>query len=135
MLFRSAGVLAMRPRCIVLDEPTAMLDPDGRREVLQAVLDLNREEKITIILITHFMEEVIHSDRIFVMNKGKLMLQGTPEYIFSKVEELQEYHLEVPQATYISHLLKKSGFQFESTILTTEQLVRSLCQKEVSVCK
>ena len=71
-----AGVLAMRPRCIVLDEPTAMLDPDGRREVLQAVLDLNREEKITIILITHFMEEVIHSDRIFVMNKGKLMLQG-----------------------------------------------------------
>lgn len=121
-----AGVLAMHPRCIVLDEPTAMLDPSGRKEVLRALRALNDVEGITIILITHYMEEAIYSDRIYVMNKGKKVMEGTPKEIFSKVEELEEYRLEVPQITKLAYRLKQSGVNIPDGILTEEELVEAL---------
>lgn len=121
-----AGVLAMHPRCIVLDEPTAMLDPSGRKEVLRALRALNDVEGITIILITHYMEEAIYSDRIYVMNKGKKVMEGTPKEIFSRVEELEEYRLEVPQITKLAYRLKQSGFNIPDGILTEEELVEAL---------
>ncbi|MDO4338047.1 MAG: energy-coupling factor transporter ATPase [Eubacteriales bacterium] len=123
-----AGVVAMQPQCIVLDEPTAMLDPNGRREVLDAVRELNRKENVTVILITHYMEEVIHADRVIVMDGGKIVMQGTPKEIFSQVETLKHYRLDVPQVTLLSYELKKSGVDIPDGILTTEELVSALCR-------
>lgn len=121
-----AGVLAMQPKCIVLDEPTAMLDPMGRREVLSAVRELNRELGITIILITHYMEEVTEADQLFVMKKGKLLMQGTPKQVFVRTEELKSAGLSVPQITELAGELKKSGLPLPDGILTKEELANEL---------
>ena len=123
-----AGVMAMRPKCIILDEPTAMLDPNGRKEVLEAVSDLNRQEGVTVILITHYMEEVIHADRVYVMDSGNVVMQGNPKEIFSQVDTLKAYGLDVPQVTLLAYELKKSGVDVPDGILTTEELVSALCQ-------
>ena len=123
-----AGVMAMRPKCIILDEPTAMLDPNGRKEVLEAVSDLNRREGETVILITHYMEEVVHADKVYVMDNGEVVMQGTPREIFSQVETLKEYRLDVPQVTRLAHELHKAGVDVPEGILTTEELVNALCQ-------
>ena len=123
-----AGVMAMRPKCIILDEPTAMLDPNGRKEVLEAVSDLNRQEGVTVILITHYMEEVVHADKVYVMDNGEVVMQGTPREIFSQVETLKEYRLDVPQVTLLAHELHKAGVDVPEGILTTEELVNALCQ-------
>ena len=123
-----AGVMAMRPRCIILDEPTAMLDPNGRKEVLEAVRELNRKEKVTVILITHYMEEVIHADRVYVMDSGNVVMQGNPKETFSQVDTLKAYGLDVPQVTLLAYELKKSGVDVPDGILTTEELVSALCQ-------
>lgn len=123
-----AGVMAMRSRCIILDEPTAMLDPNGRKEVLEAVRELNRKEKVTVILITHYMEEVIHADRVYVMDSGNVVMQGNPKEIFSQVDTLKAYGLDVPQVTLLAYELKKSGVDVPDGILTTEELVSALCQ-------
>lgn len=123
-----AGVMAMRPQCIVLDEPTAMLDPNGRKEVLEAVRDLNKKEKVTVILITHYMEEVIQADRVFVMDSGNLVMEGTPREIFSQVDTLKSYRLDVPQVTLLAHELKNAGVNIPDGILTTEELVNALCR-------
>ena len=121
-----AGVVAMQPKCIVLDEPTAMLDPNGRKEVIQTVRELNRQEKVTVILITHYMEEVIHADKVIVMDKGKVVMQGTPREIFSEVETLKHYRLDVPQVTLLAHELKQSGVDLPEGILTIEELTQAL---------
>ena len=121
-----AGVMAMKPQCIVLDEPTAMLDPNGRKEVIEAVRDLNRQEKITVIQITHYMEEVIHADRVYVMDSGHVVMQGTPKEIFSQVDTLKHYRLDVPQVTLLAHELRKSGVDIPAGILTTEELAGAL---------
>lgn len=123
-----AGVMAMHPRCIVLDEPTAMLDPNGRKEVLEAVRELNKQEKVTVILITHYMEEVIHADKVYVMDGGNVVLEGTPKEIFSQVDTLKKYRLDVPQVTLLAHELRKSGVSIPEGILTKEELVSALCQ-------
>lgn len=122
-----AGVLAMHPKCIILDEPTAMLDPNGRKEVLAAVHELNKTEGITVILITHYMEEVIDSDKVFVMDQGQVVMEGTPREIFSRVEDLKKYRLDVPQVTLLAHELKKAGVELPDGILTTKELVDKLC--------
>lgn len=121
-----AGVLAMHPKCIILDEPTAMLDPNGRKEVIRAVRALNDVEGITVILITHYMEEVIHADHVYVMDKGSVKMQGTPKEIFSQVEKLKELRLSVPQVTLLSYELKKVGVPLPDGILETEELIREL---------
>lgn len=121
-----AGVVAMEPECIVLDEPTAMLDPNGRKEVIKTARALNREKGVTIILITHYMEEVIHADKVIVMDKGSIVMQGSPRDIFSQVEKLKEYRLDVPQVTLLAHELKKNGLPIREGILTTEELVEEL---------
>lgn len=121
-----AGVLAMHPKCIILDEPTAMLDPNGRKDVIRAARALNDVEGITIILITHYMEEIIHADRVFVMDKGRIAMQGTPREIFSQVEALKELRLDVPQVTMLAYELKKRGLDIPDGILTKEELVESL---------
>ncbi len=121
-----AGVLAMHPKCIVLDEPTAMLDPNGRKEVIRAVRGLNQVEGMTVILITHYMEETVHADKIYVMDKGKVAMEGTPKEVFSKVEELKELRLDVPQVTLLAHELRKSGLALPEGILTTEELMAAL---------
>ena len=121
-----AGVLAMHPKCIILDEPTAMLDPNGRKEVIRAVRALNDVEAITVILITHYMEEVIHADHVYVMDKGSVKMQGTPKEIFSQVEKLKELRLSVPQVTLLSYELKKAGVPLPDGILETEELIREL---------
>ncbi len=123
-----AGIVAMHPQCIVLDEPTAMLDPNGRKEVIRAVRALNEVEEITVLLITHYMEEVVHADKVIVMDQGKVVMQGTPKEIFSRVEELQAYRLDVPQVTLLAHELKKKGLPLSDGILTIEELVNELCQ-------
>ena len=123
-----AGVMAMRPKCIILDEPTAMLDPNGRKEVLEAVRELNRTENVTVVLITHYMEEVIHADRVYVMDSGNVVMQGTPKEIFSQVEMLKHYRLDVPQVTLLAHELRESGVDIPEGILTTEELVGALCR-------
>lgn len=123
-----AGVMAMHPQCIVLDEPTAMLDPNGRKEVLEAVRELNQKEKITIILITHYMEEVIFADKVYVMDSGEVVMQGTPKEIFSEVDKLKEYRLDVPQVTLLAHELRKSGVDIPEGILTMEEMVNALCR-------
>lgn len=121
-----AGVLAMHPKCIVLDEPTAMLDPSGRKEVIRALRALNDVEKVTVILITHYMEEIIHADRVFVMDEGKIALEGTPREIFSQVERLKELRLDVPQVTMLAYELKQSGLALPDGILTTQELADAL---------
>lgn len=121
-----AGVMAMQPECIVLDEPTAMLDPVGRKEVLEAVHALNREKGVTIILITHYMEEVVEADHVYVMDSGKVVMQGTPRSIFSQVERLKEYRLDVPQITLLAYKLKKAGLDIPDGILTREELTEAL---------
>lgn len=121
-----AGVIAMHPKCIVLDEPTAMLDPLGRKEVIRAVRALNDVEGITIILITHYMEEIIHADKVFVMDQGKIALQGTPREIFSQVEKLKELRLDVPQVTMLAHELREKGLDIPEGILTKEELIEAL---------
>ena len=123
-----AGVVAMRPSCIVLDEPTAMLDPNGRREVLEAVSELNQKENVTVILITHYMEEVIHANKVYVMDRGNVVMQGTPREIFSQVEPLKKYRLDVPQVTLLAHELHKAGVDIPEGILTKEELVGALCR-------
>ena len=121
-----AGVIAMHPKCIVLDEPTAMLDPKGRKEVIRAVRALNDVENITIILITHYMEEVIYADRVYVMDQGEITLQGTPRAVFSEVERLKELRLDVPQVTLLAHELRQDGFPIPEGILTNEEFREAL---------
>ena len=121
-----AGVIAMHPKCIILDEPTAMLDPNGRKEVIRAVRALNDVEEITVILITHSMEEIIHADRAIVMDEGKIAMEGTPREIFSQVEKLKSLRLDVPQVTLLAHELKQNGVPLPDGILTTEELVTAL---------
>ena len=121
-----AGVIAMHPKCIILDEPTAMLDPNGRREVIRAVRALNDVEGITIVLITHYMEEIIHADKVFVMDQGRIAMQGTPREIFSQVEKLKGLRLDVPQVTLLAYELQKSGVALPDGILTVEELVKAL---------
>lgn len=123
-----AGVLAMHPKCIVLDEPTAMLDPNGRKEVIRAARALNDVEGVTVILITHYMEETIYANKIFVMDKGSVAMEGTPKEIFSQVEELKRLRLDVPQVTLLAHELQKSGMHLPNGILTTEELLSALAQ-------
>jgi energy-coupling factor transporter ATPase len=121
-----AGIMAMKPECIVLDEPTAMLDPNGRKEVISTVMELNKKEKVTVLLITHHMDEVIHADKVFVMNKGKVVMQGEPREIFSRVEEIIKYRLDVPQVTQLAYELKKAGLNIPEGILTVDELVMAI---------
>ena len=121
-----AGVMAMRPQCIILDEPTAMLDPNGRKEVIATLHELNQKEGITVLLITHYMEEAIDADRIIVMDDGRLVMDGTPREIFSRVKELKEYRLDVPQVTELAWELKEAGVKLSAGILTMEELMREL---------
>ncbi len=123
-----AGVMAMEPKCIVLDEPTAMLDPKGRREVLEAAGTLNREKGITVILITHYMEEAVQADKVYVMDHGKVVMQGTPREVFSQVDRLKSYRLDVPQITLLAHELRKEGLKIPEGILTRQELAEALCQ-------
>ena len=121
-----AGVVAMRPKCIVLDEPTAMLDPNGRKEVIHTVQELNRKEHVTVLLITHYMEEVIEADKVIVMDQGKIVMQGTPKEVFSHVEELKSYRLDVPQATLVAYELQKKGVPLPDGILSMKELEQEL---------
>lgn len=121
-----AGVVAMQPKCIVLDEPTAMLDPNGRKEVLRTVHELNKKKGVTIILITHYMEEVTDADYVYVMDSGSVVMQGTPREIFSRVESLKAHRMDVPQITLLAHELKKAGLDLPDGILTREELVEAL---------
>ena len=123
-----AGVIAMEPKCIVLDEPTAMLDPNGRREVIRAVEKLRKEKQVTVILITHYMEEVIDADQVFVMDGGHIVMHGTPREIFSRVEELKNYRMDVPQVTMLAEELRKRGLDIPRGILRREELVEALCR-------
>ena len=123
-----AGVLAMEPKCIVLDEPTAMLDPNGRREVIRAVEKLREKKHVTVILITHYMEEVIDADQVFVMDGGHIVMHGTPREIFSRVDELKAYRMDVPQVTMLAEALRKRGLALEPGILRREELVEALCR-------
>ena len=121
-----AGVMAMEPKCIVFDEPTAMLDPNGRKEVLKAAHELNREKGVTVILITHYMEEVVDADYVYVMEAGKIIMDGKPREIFSHVEELKRHRLDVPQMTLLAHELRKAGLPIPQGILTREELVKAI---------
>ena len=121
-----AGVLAMHPKCIILDEPTAMLDPNGRKEVIRAVRALDEVEGMTVILITHYMEEIIHADRVYVMDSGKIAMEGTPREIFSQVERLKSLRLDVPQVTLLAYELQKRGVKLPNGILTTEELAAAI---------
>ena len=121
-----AGVVAMQPKCIVLDEPTAMLDPNGRKEVLRTVYELNQKKGVTIILITHYMEEVIDADYVYVMDSGSVVMQGTPREIFARVESLKAHRMDVPQITLLAHELKKAGLDLPDGILTREELIQEL---------
>ena len=121
-----AGVIAMHPKCIIMDEPTAMLDPSGRADVINAAMKLNREEGITIILITHYTEEAIRAERVLVRDEGKIAMQGTPREVFSQVEKMQAIHLDVPQVTLLGHLLREKGLDIPEGILTREELAQAL---------
>lgn len=123
-----AGIVAMQPKCIVLDEPTAMLDPNGRKEVIKTITRLNKEQNVTVILITHYMEEVVGADKVYVMDKGRVVMKGTPREIFSDVEKLKSYRLDVPQVSLLAYELKKSGININNGILTIEELVEAICQ-------
>jgi energy-coupling factor transporter ATPase len=121
-----AGIMAMRPECIVLDEPTAMLDPDGRKEVISTIHWLNQHENITVLLITHHMDEVINADKVFVMEHGKIVMQGTPREIFTKIPEIKKYRLDVPQVTELAYELKMAGVNIPDGILSADELVHAL---------
>ena len=121
-----AGVVAMEPKCIVMDEPTAMLDPVGRREVLKTVHKLRKQKKVTVILITHYMEEVVDADKIFVMDHGKVVMEGSPKEIFSKEDELKSYRMDVPQVTILADELRKRGQDIPKGILRKEELVEAV---------
>lgn len=121
-----AGIVAMKPKCIILDEPTAMLDPLGRQDILNVITQLNKKEGVTIVLITHYMEEVIHADKVFVMDKGKVVMEGKPRDIFSQVEQLKKLRLDVPQVTELAYELRKSGLDIPLGILTREELIKAL---------
>ena len=121
-----AGVVAMEPKCIVLDEPTAMLDPVGRKEVLKTVEKLRKQKQVTVILITHYMEEVVNADKIYVMDHGKVVMEGTPGEVFSRVDELKAYRLDVPQVTILADELRRRGLRIPKGILTREEFVRAL---------
>lgn len=123
-----AGILAMRPECIIFDEPTAMLDPSGRKEVINTIKDINSRYGITIVLITHYMEEAVESDRIVVMDEGKIAMEGSPRKIFSNVEKMKQIGLDVPQMTELAYDLQKSGINITSDILTIDEMVNVLCQ-------
>lgn len=123
-----AGVMAMEPKCIILDEATAMLDPNGRKEVLASVQELNKKKGVTILWITHYMEEVIEADRVYVMDEGKVVMEGTPREIFSQVERLKELRLDVPQITLLAHELRQAGLDIPEGILTRQELVNALCR-------
>ena len=124
-----AGVIAMHPKCIVMDEPTAMLDPSGRREVIRAARALNDVEKVTVILITHYMDEVIYSDKVFVMDKGKVVMSGTPGEIFTERDKLKQYRLDVPQVTMLAYELRKRGLDIPADVLSSEDLVKELTSR------
>ena len=128
-----AGVMAMRPKCIVLDEPTAMLDPNGRKEVLRSVMELRKREHITVILITHYMEEVVDADHVFVMDHGHVVMQGTPREIFSQVDTLKHYRLDVPQVTILADELRKRGLDIPAGVLKKEELVEILCRLNYNI--
>lgn len=121
-----AGIMAMKPECIVLDEPTAMLDPNGRKEVIATVRELNQKENVTVILITHHMDEVIYADKVFVMEHGHVVMEGTPRQIFSRVEEIKKYRMDVPQVTELAYELSKEGFEIPAGLLTVEELVAAI---------
>ena len=123
-----AGVIAMTPQCIVLDEPTAMLDPNGRKEVLETVKELRRRKNVTVILITHYMEEVIDADKVYVMDSGQVVMQGTPREIFSQIEELKKYHLDVPQVTMLAEELRSRGLELPKGILRRSELVKAVTE-------
>ncbi|WP_041703789.1 energy-coupling factor transporter ATPase [Lachnoclostridium phytofermentans] len=123
-----AGIMAMRPKCIILDEPTAMLDPNGRKEVIKTIRDLNKKEKVTVLLITHYMDEVIHADKVIVMDSGKVVMQGTPREVFSQVDKLKKYRLDVPQVTELAYELKKHGMPLPDGILTREEFVEAMME-------
>lgn len=123
-----AGILAMKPECIILDEPTAMLDPNGRKEVIKTIKRLNEEENMTILHVTHYMDELVDADRIIVMDKGKILMEGKPKEIFANVEKLKEIGLDVPPMTALSHELKEIGFDLPDDLLTVEETVEALCQ-------
>ncbi len=123
-----AGVMAMRPKCIIMDEPTAMLDPVGRVEVLDAVKKLNKEEKVTVIHITHYMNEVTDADYLYVMDKGRIALEGKPGEVFSQVEKMKELGLDVPQVTELAHELRKEGVDIPADILTVDEMVEAICR-------
>lgn len=121
-----AGIMAMKPKCIVLDEPTAMLDPSGRKEVIRTLHELNQKENVTVLLITHYMDEVIHADKVIVMDDGKIVMQGTPREVFSNVEELKKHRLDVPQVTELAWELKKEGMPLPEGILTIEEFTQAI---------
>ncbi|MDD5935974.1 MAG: energy-coupling factor transporter ATPase [Clostridiales bacterium] len=123
-----AGIMAMRPKCIILDEPTAMLDPNGRKEVIKTLHDLNKHENITILLITHYMDEVIDADKVIVMDAGKVVMQGTPREVFSRVEDMKKYRLDVPQVTELAYELSQKGMPLPAGILTREEFVEAVCK-------
>ncbi len=123
-----AGILAMKPDCIILDEPTAMLDPKGRREVMETLHELNRKHHMTILHITHYMDEVIDADRVIVMDGGRLIMDGTPREVFGEVDALKAIGLDVPQVTLLADRLRKAGLAIDKDILTTEEMVKALCQ-------
>jgi energy-coupling factor transport system ATP-binding protein len=127
-----AGVLAMKPDCIVFDEPTAMLDPVGRKEVMETIERLNKEDGITIILITHYMDEAVRGDRVYVIDDGEVVMEGKPKEIFSQVERLQHYGLDVPQVTEVAHFLRMEGIDIPADILTVEEMVGALCQLKLT---
>lgn len=128
-----AGILAMKPDCIIFDEPTAMLDPSGRREVMETVHDLNKNEGITVVHITHYMEEAVNADRIVIIDKGKVVLDDTPVNVFSNVEKIKEIGLDVPQATELAYLLNKEGIDIDTHILTKEEVTDRLCQLKQNI--
>jgi energy-coupling factor transporter ATPase len=121
-----AGIMAMKPECIILDEPTAMLDPNGRKEVISTIRELNERENVTVILITHHMDEVIYADKVFVMEQGHVVMEGTPREIFSRVEEIKKYRLDVPQVTELAYELKQAGLPVQEGILTVDELVQAI---------
>lgn len=128
-----AGVLAMKPKCIILDEPTAMLDPQGRKDVIDTVMQLNQEEGITVIMITHYMDEAIKADKIFVIDDGHLVMEGVPKEIFKQVDKLKEYGLDVPQVTEVAYNLRKMGINIPDDILTVEEMVGAICQLKSTI--
>lgn len=128
-----AGVLAMKPKCIILDEPTAMLDPQGRKDVIDTVMQLNKEEGITVIMITHYMDEAIKADKIFVIDDGHLVMEGVPKEIFKQVDKLKEYGLDVPQVTEVAYNLRKMGINIPDDILTVEEMVGAICQLKSTI--